>query len=218
MTLTQNTHETHDGHETPETQGGLATLDEAGRALIFTDARTANTFSSAPVSDAELEEIWELAKWAPTAANTQPLRVLYVRTEEGRARLLGHMAEGNRAKTASAPVVAVLAVDTDFHEHLPTVFPMRPQMREHFAADHAGRETMARFNGSLQAGYFLLAVRALGLAAGPMGGFDAEGMDADFFPDGRFRSLLVVNIGHPGEDPWFDRLPRLGHDDVLDWA
>src|ERR1700760_3185336 len=87
-------------------------LDEASRALLFTDARTANTFSAEPVTDAELAEIWELAKWAPTAANMQPLRVLYVRTDEGRERLVRHMSEGNQAKTASAPAVAVLAVDS----------------------------------------------------------------------------------------------------------
>src|ERR1700757_4327505 len=90
---------------------GLGTLDEAGRALLFTAARTANTWADTPVTDEELTAIWELARWAPTSANTQPLRVLYVRPGEGRGRLVKHMSEGNRAKTASAPAVAVLAVD-----------------------------------------------------------------------------------------------------------
>src|ERR1700744_6800538 len=96
-------------------------LDDASRALLFTEARTANTFAPTPVSDAELSDIWELAKWAPTAANTQPLRVLYVRTDEGRARLVEHMNDGNQAKTLAAPAVAVLAVDTRFYDHIPTV-------------------------------------------------------------------------------------------------
>ena len=195
----------------------LDRLNEAGRAALFTDARTANTFATTPVTDAELTEIWEFAKWAPTAANTQPLRVLYIRGD-GRERLVQHMADGNKVKTASAPAVAVLALDSRFHEHIPTVLPFRPELKEVYAANDTLRDDSAKFNAALQAGYFLLAVRALGLAAGPMGGFDRAALDADFFPDGRFRSILVVNIGHPGVDPWFPRLPRLDDADVIQWA
>lgn len=195
-----------------------APLDEAGRELLFTQARTANTFSAEPVTDAELAGIWELAKWAPTAANTQPLRVVFVRTEEGKARLVPNLAEGNRAKAQSAPVVAVLAMDTEFHEHIPALLPFRPELKDVYAANDGARTSAAEFNAALQSAYFTLAVRAQGLAAGPMGGFDKAGVDAEFFPDSRFKSVLVVNIGHPGVDPWFDRLPRLANDDVLAWA
>jgi 3-hydroxypropanoate dehydrogenase len=193
-------------------------LDARGRALLFTEARTANTFAETPVSDEELTSIWELAKWAPTSANTQPLRLLYVRPGEGRDRLVKHLSEGNRAKTESAPAVAVLAVDTRFHEHIPAVFPIRAEMKDYFEAQEELRTKHANFNATMQAGYFILAVRAHGLVAGPMSGFDAAGLDAEFFPDGRYRSILVVNIGHPGENPWFGRLPRLGHEDVVSWA
>ena len=196
----------------------LARLDDAGRALLFTDARPAHRFAPTPVTAAELNEIWELAKWPPTAANVQPLRVLYVRPGPGRDRLVEHMADGNKAKTASAPAVAVLALDTRFHEHIPAVMPYKPELKDVFEANETMRTETGRFSAALQAGYFLLAVRAQGLAAGPMGGFDAAALDADFFPDGRWRSILVVNIGHPGEDPWFGRLPRLGHSDVVQWA
>ncbi len=196
----------------------LQPLDEAGRALLFTDARTANSFSNEPVTDAELAAIWELTKWGPTAANTQPLRVLYVRTPEGRARLADHMYEGNRAKTASAPAVAVLAIDSQYHEHIPTLLPYKPELREAFAANDELREGTGRLSAAMQAGYFVLGVRAQGLAAGPMGGFDAAALDADFFPGGRWKSILVVNIGHPGENAWFDRLPRLDHSDAVMWA
>jgi 3-hydroxypropanoate dehydrogenase len=196
----------------------LERLDDAGRALLFTDARTANSFAPTPVTDAELNEIWELAKWPPTAANVQPLRVLYVRPGPGRDRLVEHMADGNKAKTASAPAVAVLALDTRFHEHIPAVMPYKPELKDVFEANQTMRTETGRFSAALQAGYFLLAVRANGLAAGPMGGFDAAALDADFFPDGRWRSILVVNIGHPGQDPWFGRLPRLDHSDVVQWA
>jgi 3-hydroxypropanoate dehydrogenase len=200
--------------ETP----ALGTLNEHGRKVLFTEARTANTWSDTPVTDEELTAIWELAKWAPTSANTQPLRVLYVRPGEGRDRLVKHLADGNKAKTESAPAVAVLAADKEFHETIPTVFPLNPQMKGVFEADEELREKHAGFNATLQAGYFILAVRAFGLAAGPMTGFDAAGLDAEFFPEGNLHSILVVNIGHPGENPWFDRLPRLPHEDVVGWA
>src|ERR1700748_1949440 len=106
----------------------LQALDDAGRALLFTDARTANAFADVPVTDEELAGIWDLARWSPSMANSQPLRVLFVRTPEGRERLGAHMAEGNRAKTVSAPAVAVLAYDAEFHQHFPTVFPERGEM------------------------------------------------------------------------------------------
>lgn len=197
----------------------LPELDEAGRALLFTEARTANSFADSPVDDETLAAVWELAKWAPTAANTQPLRVVFVRTADGKARLLPLMNEGNRAKTAAAPVTAILAADTDFHEFTDRTFPVRPEMRDSFeAAGTEGRAAMAGFNGALQAGYFILAARAHGLAAGPMGGFDHDAVSAEFFPGGREKAILAVNLGVPGDNPWFDRLPRLGHDDVVRWA
>ncbi|WFE53185.1 malonic semialdehyde reductase [Micromonospora sp. WMMD1155] len=196
----------------------LDRLDQRALEILFTEARTANTFADTPVTDAELTEIWELARWAPTSANTQPLRVLYLRQGDSRERLVKHMNEGNRAKTLSAPGVAVLARDTRFHEHIPAVLPYKPQLKDVFDADDTKRQDTATFNATLQAGYFILAVRARGLAAGPMGGFDAAGIDAEFFPGGRFRSILVVNIGHPGKDPWYARLPRLDHADVVRWA
>ncbi len=196
----------------------LGRLDDEARAVLFTTARTANTWADTPVTDDELASIWELAKWAPTSANVQPLRVLYVRPGEGRGRLATHMSDGNKAKTQAAPAVAVLAIDTQFHEYIPTVFPHRPEMKEVFEANEALRENGGKLNATLQAGYFILAVRAHGLAAGPMIGFDAAGLDADFFPDGRRKSFMVVNIGHPGENPWLNRLPRLDHEDVISWA
>src|SRR6201996_9108646 len=135
-------------HLAPNT---LDRLDDDARALLFTDARTANTFASTPVTDEELAEVWELAKWGPSAANTQPLRVLYVRTDEGRARLVEHMNDGNKAKTLGAPAVAVLAIDTEFHEHIPTIFPMRPELKDVFAANEEMRSSTGTFSATLQA-------------------------------------------------------------------
>ena len=200
------------------TPAQLSTLDAAGRATLFTDARTANTFAPTPVTDTELTAIWDLAKWAPTSANTQPLRILYVRPGPGRERLVHHMNEGNKAKTASAPAVAVLAMDTQFHEHIPTLLPFKPELKDVFAANEAMRTTSGTFNATLQAGYYILSVRAHGLAAGPMSGFDATGIDAEFFPDSRWHAILVVNIGYPGPNPWFERLPRLHRQDTVRWT
>lgn len=193
-------------------------LDGTGRSSLFLDARTASSFSDRPVTDHELRGIWALAKWPPTSANTQPLRVLYVRTREARDRLLPHLNESHQARARSAPAVAVLAADMNFHEHFPALNPEHPDYGEQLAADEEHRHAQARFNAALQAGYFLLAVRAAGLAAGPIGEFNPEGVDSEFFPNGRWQSLLVVNIGHPGTDPRRDRLPRLADEAVLDWV
>lgn len=189
-------------------------LSPEAQDLLFREARTANTFSDEPVSDEQIAAIYELVKHGPTAMNNQPLRIALVRQGEARERLLKHMSEGNREKTAGAPLVAVLAADTDFHENLERTFPHFPGAKDLFADDVA-REQAARFNATLQIGYFLVGVRAAGLAAGPMGGFDAAGIDADIFEGTTLKSLLVVNIGRPGENPWFDRLPRLAHDEVV---
>ena len=169
-------------------------LSPEAQQLLFTEARTANTFTDEPVSDEQVAKIYELTKFGPTAMNMQPLRVLLVHDDQ-RDRLLKHVADGNRNKTESAPLVAVLAYDPDFHEHLPQVFPHAPGAKERFA-DPVAREHAARFNASIQIGYFLLAVRAAGLAAGPMGGMDADAIDSEFFADNGWKSLLVVNVGH----------------------
>jgi len=204
---------------TTSIDSSLPVLDDAARATLFTEARTANTFADRPVSDETLSAVWDLAKWPPTAANTQPLRVVFVRTDEGKARLVPLLAEGNRAKAEAAPVVAILAVDLDFHEFVPKTFPARAAMKDTFeASGREGREPMARFNATLQIGYFLLAARAHGLATGPMAGFDADAVTAEFLPGGRERALLVVNLGHPGENPWHPRLPRLDEAEVVRWA
>jgi 3-hydroxypropanoate dehydrogenase len=191
----------------------LAELDAAGRALLFTEARSANRFTDAPVGEEKLREIYDLVQYPPSQMNTNPLRILWVQSREARERLLPHMSEGNREKTATAPATAVLAADLDFHEFIPQLFPTRAHARERFGGDPELRERHARFNGAMQIGYFTLAVRAVGLAAGPMAGFDAAGVDAEFFADSTWRSLLVMNIGEPAEGAWFpERLPRLTYE------
>ena len=192
----------------------MLALSADAQDLLFREARTANAFTDEPVDDETVQAIYDLVKYAPTSMNNQPLRVALIRSDAAREQLLKHMAEGNREKTAQAPLVAVLAADVDFHENLPRVFPHFPQAKELFT-DPAAREQVARLNASLQVGYFLLGVRAAGLAAGPMTGFDAAGLDADLFADRPWKSLVVVNIGRPAENAWQERLPRLDHDEVV---
>jgi 3-hydroxypropanoate dehydrogenase len=183
--------------------------------VLFREARTANTFSDEPVSAAQVREVFELVKYGPTMMNIQPMRLLLVEQGPGRDRLLPHMAEGNRAKAASAPVVAVVAADVDFHTSLAAHFPHMPEAGDMFAGDAASRAEIARYNTALQTGYFIVGIRTAGLAAGPMGGFDAAGIDEEFFAGTSWRTQLVINIGHPGENPWFDRLPRIAADDAV---
>ncbi|MFB9925838.1 malonic semialdehyde reductase [Amycolatopsis halotolerans] len=183
--------------------------------LLFREARTANNFSTEPVTDEQVRAIYDLVKWAPTSMNTQPLRALVIRSDEAKQRLLPHMAEGNRAKTEAAPLTVILAADVDFHENIPQTFPHNPGVKDMFA-EESGRVEFSKLNSLLQVGYFIIGVRAAGLAAGPMTGFDAAGVDKEFFSGNNWRSLVVVNVGKPGESPWYDRLPRLDFDQVVD--
>ncbi|WP_153395383.1 malonic semialdehyde reductase [Ornithinicoccus halotolerans] len=193
----------------------LLALDPEAQDLLFREARTANAFTDEPVAEEQLQAIYDLVKWAPTSMNIQPLRVVLVQSGEARERLLPHLAEGNRAKTGSAPAVAVLAVDTEFHEELPRTFPHVPAAKDMFAADDDFRCRAGELNAALQVGYFILGVRAAGLAAGPMTGFDTDGVTREFLDPNRQRALVVVNIGYPAEDAWAHRLPRLDYDEVV---
>jgi 3-hydroxypropanoate dehydrogenase len=181
---------------------------------VFRGGHTAYDFTSEPVTPEQLDRIADLIRFPPTAMNIQPLRVVLVRSDEAKARLLPYLARGNQAKSAAAPVVAILAADTNFHDYLPRLAPHAPQARDRFADDQA-RERTARFNATLQAGYFILAVRAAGLDAGPMGGFDAEGIDRDLLGDGPLKSFMIVNIGHVAPGGTYPRSPRLATHEVF---
>ena len=196
------------------TLADVLVLDDAAQDLLFRHARSANSFTDVPVTEEQIAALYDLIKWGPTAMNTQPLRLVVVKSPEAKERLVGHMFEGNKAKTAMAPLTVVLAYDADFHEHLPTNFPHKPDAKELFGAEDV-RHRFAAPQAWLQAGSFILGVRALGLAAGPMAGFDAAGIDADLLAGTSLRSFAVVNVGHPGPDAYFDRLPRHDHDDAV---
>lgn len=185
--------------------------------LLFRSAATGYAFSDEPVTDEQMRAVYDLIKWGPTAMNSQPLRVVLVRTPEARARLVEHMSGNNKGRTASAPLVAVLAADVDFHDELGRVFPALPNAREMFA-DESARAATAHTSATLQAGYFIVGVRAAGLVAGPMAGFDADAVSQEFFPDGRHQAFMVVNLGHAIPESYRPRQPRLDFDEVVTTA
>lgn len=170
-------------------------LDDQAADLLFRAARTVNTFSDDEITDQQLAAVYDLVRWGPTAMNTSPLRVLVVRSPEARERLAAHMSGGNRAKTLRAPVSLVVATDVDFHEHMDRLAPHMTSVAEGLAAAPEARAAMARDNAFLQAGYLIVGLRAAGLHAGPMGGFDAAGVDADLLAGTSWRSVLVINVG-----------------------
>ncbi|BAC19657.1 nitroreductase family protein [Corynebacterium efficiens YS-314] len=201
--------------ETQNLKDALVIHEEA-QNILFREARTANAFTDEPVTDEQINAIFDLVKWAPTSMNNQPLRVVVIRSEEAKARLLPHMAEGNREKTAKAPAVALLAADLDFHEEMPQLFPHFEGARDMFASDDQMRAEAAKLNTGLQIGYAIIGIRAAGLAAGPMTGFDADAISKEFFPDGKHRVMVAINMGKPAENAWYDRLPRLTFEEVVE--
>ncbi|MFE1500280.1 malonic semialdehyde reductase, partial [Streptomyces albidoflavus] len=158
-------------------------LHPLAQDLLFREARTANTFTAEPVTEEQVQAIYDLVKYAPTAYNQSPLRIVLIRSDEARERLLRHMAEGNRPKTAAAPLVAILSADNEFHDELPALLPHFPQAKDLFFAERPVREQSAVLNAALQAAYFIVGVRAAGLAAGPMTGLDFAGLQKDFLDD-----------------------------------
>jgi 3-hydroxypropanoate dehydrogenase len=194
-------------------------VDERALRTLFLEARTANGFLAVPVPHALLEKAVTLAELGPTSGNALPLRVVFVESAEGKARLLPALHPGNVDKTAAAPVTAIIAADLRFYEHLPRLFP-HLDTRSYFAGDENAQTAreFATMNATLQGAYLMLAARAVGLDAGPMGGFDRDKVDAEFFPDGTLRSLWLVNLGYGDDTKLFDRNPRLTFEEVARYA
>ncbi len=182
-------------------------LNDAALKQLFLDARTHNGWLDKPVSDELLKQLHQLTVMGPTAANSQPLRIVFVKSAEAKARLKPHLAPGNVEKTMSAPVTAIIASDFAFHEHLPTLFP-HADAKSWFVGNQAMIDTSAFRNGSLQGGYFILAARALGLDTGPMSGFDNAGVDKEFFSGSAIKSNFLVNLGYGDVSKLFPRSPR----------
>lgn len=190
-----------------------AVLTDQALDTIFRAARTANAWQDRPVSVELLHQIHELMKFGPTSANSCPLRLLFLQSPEAKARLKPFLMESNIDKTMTAPVVAILAMDMRFHEHLPFLFPHTDAKSWFEGNDDLIAQTAFR-NSSLQAGYFIVAARALGLDCGPMSGFDAGGVNKEFFPDGRFKVNFICNIGYGDHSKTFARSPRFSFEQI----
>lgn len=177
---------------------------------LFNHARSANGWLAGDVTDAQLVQVYDLMKMGPTSANCQPVRLVFLRTAAAKARLHPALTPSNVEKTLTASVVAIVAHDTQFQEHLPHLFPHRPDFRKMFdgEANRVHRETAAFRNGTLQGGYFIMAARALGIDCGPMSGFDNAKVDAEFFPGGRIKSNFLCNLGRADPAKTFSRSPR----------
>ena len=185
-------------------------LDAKSLDLIFREARTHNAFSG-PVTDAQLRELYDLLKWGPTTMNTQPARIVFLRTKEGKEKLRPALSPGNLDKTMAAPVTAIIAHDLYFYENLPKTFPFRPDAIKGFQGEDkkAGNEKVAFRNGSLQGAYFIIAARALGIDTGPMSGFNNAGVDKEFFAGTTWKSNFLCNLGKGDPAKIFGRSPRL---------
>jgi 3-hydroxypropanoate dehydrogenase len=188
-------------------------LDDKALDQLFREARTHNRWQDRPVPDAKLQEVYDLLKFAPTSANASPARFVFVRTQEGKAKLKQALSPGNVEKTMTAPVTAIVAYDTAFYDKLPFLFP-HADARSWFAGNPAFAEQTAFRNGSLQGAYLILAARAVGLDAGPMGGFDAAKVDELFFAGTTWKSNFLVNLGYGDPAGLFPRSPRLSFDEA----
>ena len=180
---------------------------------LFFSARTHNAWQQKAVADETLHELYEIMRWAPTSANGSPLRIVFVRSQDARARLLPCVSAGNTEKTKSAPVTAILAFDSAFHDSLPKLFP-HADARSWFAGNDKLIADTAFRNSSMQIGYFIIAARAVGLDCGPMSGFDQAAVDAEFLSGTKWKSNILCNLGYGDASGLQQRLPRLSFADA----
>jgi len=188
-------------------------LTSEAMAQLFTAARTHNGWLDREVPDALLEHAVDYAKWGPTSANCSPMRIIFVRSKEAKSRLAPAMSPNNLEKTMAAPATAIMGYDLDFAEHLPHLYPAT-DARSWFVGNEPLIDETAFRNGTLQAAYFLIALRALGLDAGPMSGFEKAKVDAEFFAGTRVKSNFLINIGYGDPAKLYPRGPRFACDDI----
>ena len=190
-----------------------ATFSDDALDQLFRKARTHNAWLPKPVSAGLLRQVYDLARFGPTSANGSPARFVFLTSPEAKDRLRPALSPGNLDKTMAAPVTVIIAYDTEFHEKLPHLFPHR-DMRSFFSGNASLIEQTAFRNSTLQGAYLMLAARALGLDCGPMSGFDAAKVNAEFFPDGQWKSnfLCIIGKAEPGSVP--PRNPRFDFDEV----
>jgi 3-hydroxypropanoate dehydrogenase len=182
--------------------------------IVFRSARSANAWTDKPVAPETLHALYDLMKWGPTSANTNPGRIVFVTSAEAKDKLAAAAYDRNQPKIKSAPVTAILAYDTRFFEWLPKLFPPNPDMDKMYSSNPALAEATAFRNASMQGAYFIMAARMLGLDCGPMSGFNNVAVDAAFFGDGRIKSNFICSIGYADHAGTWPRLPRPAFDEV----
>lgn len=180
---------------------------------LFIQARTHNAWLDKPVSDKQLHQLYELMKWGPTSANSSPARIIFVRSPEAKEKLVACMAPGNADKTRAAPVTAIIGMDMQFYDKLPQLFP-HTDARSWFVGNQALIEATALRNSSLQGAYFIIAARAIGLDCGPMSGFDANKVNAEFFPGTSIKANFVCSLGYGDKSKLHPRSPRLSFEEA----
>jgi len=188
-------------------------LPDSALDQLFRTARTHNELKG-EVSDETLRELYDLAKWGPTSANMSPLRLVFVKSAQAKAKLGPALDEGNHAKTMAAPVTVIVAYDLAFYEKLPYLFPHTDARGWFDGKPEPDLTTIALRNGSLQGAYVLMAARALGLDTGPMSGFNNALVDETFFAGTKIRSNFLINLGHGDTSKLFARSPRLSFDEA----
>ena len=188
-------------------------LSDDALDVVFRTARTLRAWTPRPVSNDTLHAIYELMKWGPTSSNICPARIIFITTPEGKARLEPALDRGNVKQTMAAPATAIVAYDLEFYEKLPVLVPHR-DARKDFIGKPELIEYEATRSATLQGGYFIVAARALGLDCGPMGGFDHAKLDAEFFPEGKIKSIFLCNLGYGDRSTLRPRAPRLPFDDA----
>ncbi len=180
---------------------------------LFLKARTHWVWRPEPVPLELLKELYDVARFGPTSANSSPARFVFLTTPQAKERLRPALSPTNVEKTMTAPVTVIVAWDTEFHDKLPQLFPAR-DMRSIFAGNAALIHETAFRNGTLQGAYFMIAARGLGLDCGPMSGFDQSKVNAEFFPDGKWKANFLCNIGYGDPTKLFPRNPRLSFDEA----
>lgn len=190
-----------------------AKIDAASLDQLFYAARTHNAWQPRDVADSLLRDVVELMRWAPTSVNMSPIRIVFVKSAEAKARLEPLVMDSNQAKTMSAPVTAIIGHDQKFYDHLPKLFP-HTDAKSWFTGNKEFSDLSAFRNGTLQGGYFILAARALGLDCGPMSGFDNAGVDREFFAGTEIKSNFLCNLGYGDPAGLFPRSPRFGFDEM----
>ncbi len=188
-------------------------LDKDALDTLFREARSQNGWLDQDVSDTQINQIYELMKFGPTAANNCPARITFVKSIEAKEKLKPHLDEGNVDKSMSAPVVAIIGYDVEFYEKLPFLFP-HMDARSWYAGNPEKIKSAGEMNATLQGAYFMLAARSVGLDCGPMSGFNNESLDEEFFPDGKTKSIFMCAIGHGDSSKIFPRSPRLSFDEA----